>query len=163
MPLIDSNDVSAIPAFTGQPAEVNLTNIVSGTAEGEIRMGLAVTYGAAAKHYTLPSASDAIAGFACLPLGGIERSTSYGQDANGNYVYEDDTSMSVLDFGILAVPTEGSPAWGDPVYVRTAADGGNTLVGGCAPAAGTGLELLAGARYEGAASSGVAKIRVRLV
>jgi len=65
----------------------------------------------------------------------------------GTADYVDGDSVSVLTTGGIWVYSEAGVQDGSSVYVRTAANGGLTQLGAFAPAAGTGLTLVPGARF----------------
>lgn len=163
MPLNDSNDIRERPGFPGQIAECDLQNITSGMAEEDLLVGVFVASGVAPRGYILPAAAADVVGINVLPLGQEERSTTNAQDAEGRHFIPNESKVSVADFGSFYVFAEGAPARGGEVYVRVAVDGALDVIGGVAPAAGTGLELLPGAVFKGTASNGVAEVRYRTV
>lgn len=79
-------------------------------------------------------------------------------NANGLEWASGDRTRYVRE-GYITVITEGAVSDTDPVYVRHTANGGNTQLGACAGAAGTGLSLLPNARFVHDSPSGKALVR----
>lgn len=65
----------------------------------------------------------------------------------GSGDYADAETVPVMSEGGIWVYSEAAVNDGDPVYVRTAVNGGLNVLGAFAPAAGTGLTLLTRARF----------------
>jgi hypothetical protein len=83
--------------------------------------------------------------------------------ANGSDDYPIGAMVPVLSRGVAWVKVEAAVVKGDPVYVRHTADGILTQLGGWSNAAGTGLALVAGAKFiSSAAGGGLAQLQVNL-
>ncbi len=73
--------------------------------------------------------------------------------------------MDLLDdgrikVGVIWVPFETTATQDDPVYCRHTVNGGLTVIGGFANAAGTGLSLVAGAKVlDTITAAGLARVR----
>lgn len=78
--------------------------------------------------------------------------------------YEINDSVTFCDFGVMWVACESACAIGDPVLVRFAVNGGNTVIGGVRAGADTGAVALPGAYFQSVLSgAGLAKIKIRMV
>lgn len=70
------------------------------------------------------------------------------RDQDEPYGYLDDQQVAIMREGHIIVYCEVAViAYGDPVYVRHTANGGLNVIGGVANAAGTGLDLVPGAKF----------------
>jgi len=119
MPVQSSSDYPAFhdAAFEGQRDSLQLINSITKVAEGSnIEFGRAVVRGTADNQATLPSASTD-------EFIGVTEYTSAGvTEDNGFHGYNENSSMNVVDFGVIWVYVEQAVVPGDPVFFRYTAN-----------------------------------------
>lgn len=167
MPQLTYNIVPPVAANEGQIASMmEGTIIVPFLAEGVVPVGLLAAPGTRSmsgpplttlsQYSTSPGQVKALpAGLVTDPMADtswvgipIYDATREPYDTTLGYSsYADKSTVPVLRRGPVWVKPEGSVSPGVAVYVRTAASGGNTILGKFAGAAGTGLVAFSKARW----------------
>jgi hypothetical protein len=79
----------------------------------------------------------------------------------GVLMYGAKDQVPIVRTGVVWVPVEAAVAQDDPVYCRHTVNGGLNVIGGFANAAGTGLALVAGAKFiDTVSAAGLARVKL---
>jgi hypothetical protein len=125
MPVQTSYLANHLPGFEGQEGDFGLRNKFTRACElaAGINFGRAVVRGTADDQATLPTASG-------QDFMGFTNYTSAGSaDGSDEHLYQQYTSMNIMDYGPIWLYTEQSVVPGDRVFFRHTARGGNTVIG----------------------------------
>jgi hypothetical protein len=146
MPVQTSYSAAPAIGYAGQIADSSVTNVISRIANESIVAGRFVVRQAEGKCKLPAAAADITSG---LALGVAMYDSSREPEA-----YASGDQVPVVRKGPVYVTVEAGVTEGGAVYVRHTADASLTTIGGFAPAAGTGLSLLPGARFASTALIG---------
>jgi hypothetical protein len=158
MPVQTSYAAEQSTAFEGQRASLELTNIMSKSAEaGDIPFGRAVVRGTADDQAKLPTATGQSF------IGITEMTTAWSENSSDLHLYEQYREMNILDFGSIWVYTEQSVVPGDAVYFRHTAEASPLNIVGRfrKDSSSSNADLIQGAAFETTtAAGGIAKIKL---
>lgn len=141
-------------AYSRQPDQIIDTRF----AGSDIPFGYAVKYSSGA---VVPfGASDAATAFVGVATREVKTGLVYGSDAAG---YVENESVPVMKRGRVNVKCNvGTPALNGDVYIRIAANGANTIVGGFEASADSTYTIkLTNAKFAGAAdANGIVELEI---
>lgn len=160
-PVQTTYEIEHVAAVEGAVVDGQLKNILSAAAVGAIPFGRVVV-SAGAGLAVLPAASAQITGGPAL--GASIRVQDDVANASDVLQYEDESDVSIMDFGVVYLRTEDAVLVGDDVFVRFAAGAGGTALGSVRSDADTATAVaLPGASFRAAAGAGeLVPVRIRI-